>query len=196
MVPTDGWKRGEQMARNRVQGASKWLKLVNDGDKAVVVFLGQPYPREAVFVDGKYARFDDSHRVQGLKASLRFAFNVALYDSKEVKVFEQGVTVFNDLVRLRDKYDLGTRAFEIQRHGKPKDSNTKYVILPEDVLTPEQQKEFQALDLYDLAELYGDSAVAQPAPAGQGGGPAAVDATRPTPPTTVPQADDDRDLPF
>lgn len=151
------WQQTEEMAKKHDQGSSTWLKLGNDGDKAVVVFLGEPFPREVCFVDGKYMPFDDKLKAQGLKPSLRVALNVALYDTKEVKVLEQGVTFFKDLVRVREKYGIEKWAFEIQRHGAAKDPKTTYSILPEHQLTPEQQKEFQGLKLNDLDKLYGDS---------------------------------------
>jgi len=151
------WQQTEEMAKKHDQGSSTWLKLGNDGDKAVVVFLGEPFPREVCFVDGKYMPFDEKLKAQGLKPSLRVALSVALYDSKEVKVLEQGVTFFKDLVRVREKYGIERWAFEIQRHGAAKDPKTTYSILPEHQLTPEQQKEFQGLKLNDLDKLYGDS---------------------------------------
>ena len=154
------WQQTEEMAKKHDQGGSLWLKLGNDGDKAVVVFLGEPHPREVCFVDGKYMPFDEKLKAQGLKPSLRVALSVALYDSKEVKVLEQGVMFFKDLVRVREKYGLEKWAFEIQRHGAAKDPKTTYSILPEHQLSVEQQKAFQALPQHDLAKLYsgeGDS---------------------------------------
>ena len=85
------WQQTEEMAKKHDQGGSLWLKLAGDGDKAVVVFLGEPHPREVAFVDGKYVEVDEKMKAAGTKASLRVALNVALYDSKEVKVLEQGV---------------------------------------------------------------------------------------------------------
>lgn len=148
------WDRTEEMAKRHDQGGSLWLKLANDGDRAVVVFLGEPHPREVCFVDGKYIPFDDKLKAQGFKPSLRVALNVALYDSHEVKVLEQGVMFFKDLVRVREKYGLTKWAFEIQRHGAAKDPKTTYSILPEHQLSAEQQKGFQALALHDLEKLY------------------------------------------
>ena len=152
------WQQTEEMAKKHDQGGSLWLKLAADGDKAVVVFLGEPHPREVCFVDGKYVEFDDKAKQAGLKPSLRVALNVALYDSKEVKVLEQGVMFFKDLVRVREKYGLEKWAFEIQRHGAAKDPKTTYSILPEHQLSVEQQKAFQALPQHDLAKLYSGEA--------------------------------------
>ena len=153
-MATSMWQQTEEMAKKHDQGGSLWLKLGNDGDKAVVVFLGEPFPREVCFVDGKYMPLDDKLKAQGIKASLRVALNIALFDTKEVKVLEQGVMFFKDLVRVREKYGLEKWAFEIQRHGAAKDPKTTYSILPEHQLTPEQLKEFQGLKLNDLDKLY------------------------------------------
>jgi hypothetical protein len=161
------WQQTEEMAKKHDQGGSLWLKLQNDGDKAVVVFLGEPFPREVCFADGKYLPFDDKLKAQGLKPSLRVALSVALYDSKEVKVLEQGVMFFKDLVRVREKYGLDKWAFEIQRHGAAKDPKTTYSILPEHQLTAEEQRAFQALPMHDLAKLYeGEAEGAGAAPLG------------------------------
>ena len=154
MATSSMWQQTEEMAKKHDQGGSLWLKLAGDGDKAVVVFLGEPHPREVCFVDGKYVEFDDKAKQAGLKPSLRVALNVALYDSKEVKVLEQGVMFFKDLVRVREKYGIEKWAFEIQRHGAAKDPKTTYSILPEHQLSVEQQKAFQALPQHDLAKLY------------------------------------------
>ena len=148
------WQQTEEMAKKHDQSGSLWLKLAGDGDKAIVVFLGEPHPREVAFVDGTYVEVDEKMKAAGAKASLRVALNVALYDSKEVKVLEQGVMFFKDLVRVREKYGLEKWAFEIQRHGAAKDPKTTYSILPEQQLSTEQKKIFQALPQHDLAKLY------------------------------------------
>ncbi len=158
MAPNNMWQETEELAKKHDQGGSTWVKLPSDGDKTVVVFLGEPYPREVCFLDGKYVRFDEKLKEQGQKSSLRVALNVALYDTKEVKVLEQGVVFFKDLVQIRAKYGLDKWAFEVQRHGAAKDPKTSYSILPEHQLTPEQQKEFQALPLHDLEKLYTEDA--------------------------------------
>lgn len=150
------WQQTEDMAEKYDQSwsGSVWLELQNDGDKAVIVFLGEPYPREVAFVDGEYVEFDEKARQAGLKPSLRVALNVALFDTKEVKVLEQGTMFFKDLVRVRDKYGLDKWAFEVRRHGAATDPKTTYSILRERGLTPEQQRAYQALAQHDLRRLY------------------------------------------
>jgi len=160
MATTSMWDRTEEMAKRHDQGSGTWLKLAEDGDKEVVVFLGEPFPREVAFVEGKYEPFTEALRAKGHKASLRVAFNVALFESKEVKVLELGVAFFKQLLQIRSKRRLEEWAFEIQRHGAARDKNTSYSLLPEHKLTREQQAEFQALPLHDLERLY----------SGEGGG--------------------------
>ncbi|MEO7730375.1 MAG: hypothetical protein ABIY55_05345 [Kofleriaceae bacterium] len=142
------------MAKQHEQSAGLWLKLAADKDRAVVVFLGEPFPRDVCFVDGKYVLFDDKLKAQGERPSMRVAFNVALYDTKEVKVLEQGLMFFKDLVRIRNKYGLDKWAFEIQRHGAANDPKTTYSILPEHALSPDDLAQFQALERHDLAAVY------------------------------------------
>lgn len=154
MEEKDDWQLAEDMAKKHEESSSLWLKLANDGDKAVVVFLGGPYSREMCFVEGKYVLYDEAQKAAGNRSSLRVAINVALFDTKEVKVFEQGVTVFKDLVRIRQKYGLDKWAFEIERHGAAKDPKTTYSILPDQQLTAAQISEFQALARHELEEVY------------------------------------------
>lgn len=150
------WQRSESLVTTHEHGGSLWLKFPNDGDKAVVVFLGDPYPREICFVDGKYVLYNEQLKAQGHKLTVRVAINAALYATKEVKVLEMSAMLFKDLVRIRGKYGLEGRAFEVQRHGAAKDPKTTYSILPEHQLTPEQQRVFSSLTLHKLAKLYGD----------------------------------------
>ena len=163
-MATNMWEQTEEMAKKHDADSSTWLKLANDEDKAVVVFLGEPYPREVSFVDGKYVPADEAVRAAGHKVSLRVAYNVALPETGEVKVLEQGVMFFKDLVRVREKYGLEKWAFEVQRHGAAKDPKTTYSILPERQLTAEERKSFQAVELLDLPKLYAGELEKEPEP--------------------------------
>ncbi|MCP3170158.1 hypothetical protein [Myxococcus qinghaiensis] len=165
------WEQTEEMAKRHEQAGGVWLKLANDGDTAVVVFLGEPYPQEVCFLNNKYLPFDEKLRAQGLKPSLRVALNVALADTREVKVVEQAVTFFNTLRELRAKYGLEKWAFEVKRHGAAKDPKTTYSILPERQLTSEEVSAFQALRQHDLPKLY-----AAEAEGGVGASPSATSA--------------------
>ncbi|NOJ81587.1 hypothetical protein [Myxococcus xanthus] len=158
------WEQTEELAKRHEQAGGAWLKLVNDGDTAVVVFLGEPHPREVVFHEGKYVLYDEKLRAQGHKPSLRVALNVALFDTREVKVLEMGVAVFKDVRQLRAKYGLEKWAFEVKRRGAAKDPKTTYSLLPERQLTPEESSAFHALRLHNLAKLYAAEAEEDGAP--------------------------------
>jgi hypothetical protein len=69
-------------------------------------------------------------------------------------VLEQGVVFFKQLLQMRSKRSLGEWAFEVERHGAPKDPKTTYSLLPEQKLTDEERTEFQSLPLHDLEKLY------------------------------------------
>ncbi|WP_338869336.1 hypothetical protein [Myxococcus stipitatus] len=148
------WEQAAAMAKQHEQAGGSWLKLANDGDTAVVVFLGEPFPREVVFADNKFIPYDEKLKAQGHKSSLRVALNVAVYPSREVKVMEQASTFFTNLLQVRAKYGLETWAFEVKRHGAAKDPKTTYSLLPEKQLTPEEVAAFQSLQQHDLSKLY------------------------------------------
>ncbi|MCY1033235.1 hypothetical protein OV207_17400 [Corallococcus sp. BB11-1] len=164
------WEQTAAMAKQHEQQGGAWLKLANDGDTAVVVFLGEPYPREVVFLDNKFVPFDEKLKAQGHKPSLRVALNVAVYGTREVKVMEQASTFFTNLLQVRAKYGLETWAFEVKRHGAAKDPKTTYSLLPEKQLSPAEVTDFQALRLHDLPKLY----AAEAAAAASGTSPAAT----------------------
>lgn len=146
----DIWDQVADAVERHEQGAGKWLKLPNDGDRAIVAFLGDPHVSEVVFDGGRYVTATDEHRARGLKASPRVSINVVDVATGDVKVLEQGAGFFKDLARVREKYGLDSWAFEIARIGAAKDPRTTYSILPEAQLTPEQRDRFAALQLHDL----------------------------------------------
>ena len=151
------WDQAAEMANQSGKGG-RFVKLQNDGDKVDVVFLGEPFPLEVCFVNGRYVRFTEELKSQGHKSSLRVAFNVALVDSKEVKILEISVVLFKDVLQVREKYGLDRWSFEVRRRGAANDPKTTYTILPDRQLTPEQQKEFQALPLHDLESFFAETA--------------------------------------
>ncbi|XXF79762.1 hypothetical protein P2318_08375 [Myxococcaceae bacterium GXIMD 01537] len=175
------WEQTAAMAKQHEQQGGAWLKLANDGDTAVVVFLGEPHPREVVFLDNKFVPFDEKLKAQGHKPSLRVALNVAVYGTREVKVMEQASTFFTSLLQVRAKYGLETWAFEVKRHGAAKDPKTTYSLLPEKQLSPAEMTDFQALRLHDLPKLY----TAEAAGAVSGTSPAATSSTKAGEPVDV-----------
>jgi hypothetical protein len=159
----DNWERAEQFSHR--ESSSQWLKLANDGDRAVVVFVGEPHPREVVFDAGGYHTFTPEHEARGLKPTFRFPINVAVLPNFEVKVLEVGASLMRDVLRVKKKYSLETWAYEVVRRGAAKDPKTTYDLLPEQQLTAEEQRRVGALKLLDLVALYDGRAETAAAPA-------------------------------
>ncbi len=148
------WEKSKEMADRHSEGTGPWLRLANDGDKAVGVFLGDPFPREVHFVE-RYvtcAGASCPHCGDGKRPSLRVAIN--FYTGKELRVFEMGTVTFKDLLKVRDKYGLDKWSFEVERHGEAGDPKTTYSILPEERLSEKQLAEVKKLELHDLQKLY------------------------------------------
>lgn len=148
-------------------GKGIWLKLANDGDLAVVVFLGDPLGREVVFDGGKYTPFLKAHAEQGVEPKVRFSINVGVISTnvagvnpRDVKVFEMSEALYRDLFALRSKFGVTDWAYEVRRYGKPKDPKTVYKVLPERQLTTEEKAWQSGARLTNLRQLYD----------GQGGG--------------------------
>ena len=132
--------------------SSMFVRLPEDGSKIVGVFLGEPYAREVIWTGVSYETYsEETHKSD--RPSLRVALNFFELKSKELKVYECGVVVFKDILRLREKYGLDKWSFEILRHGIGKD--TTYSILPEDQLSSEQIEWLKTkVQLIDLAKVY------------------------------------------
>lgn len=162
----NSWDKSKQLADRHSEGAGPWLRLANDSDKAVGVFLGDPYPREVHFVERyvKCVGASCTHCADGKKPSLRVSIN--FYTGKEVKVFEMGTVAFQSLLTVRDKFGLDKWSFEVQRHGAAGDPKTTYTLLPEERLSDKQLADLKKLELQDLQKLYESSEAAS---AGSGG---------------------------
>lgn len=142
-------------------GKGPWLKLADDGDMAVVVFLGDPLGREVVFDSGKYTPFTGAHKEQGIDPKVRFSINVGVLATNvsgikppEVRVFEMSAPLYTDVFALRNKFGVTDWAYEIVRSGKPKDPQTTYRALPERNLTADDKGWMAAATLTNLRHLY------------------------------------------
>ena len=145
------WKHIEELARQAEQGI--WLALEMDGDSTTVVFLGDPFAREVVFLDGKYVAFNDEHRARGLRPTVRIAINVAIVDTGDVLVFERGVLFFKELAAMRERFPLDRWSFEIERNGAAGSLKTTYRVVQEKALGADERRAYAQLPRYDLARL-------------------------------------------
>src|SRR5687768_165379 len=96
------WELTDELVKKHDQAGGSWLKL-NDGGKAVVVFLGEPFPREVVFKGGKYEAYSEEHKKEGLSPTVRVMFNVAMLATGELKILEQSIGFYKDLCTVKAK---------------------------------------------------------------------------------------------
>jgi hypothetical protein len=160
----EGWQAPAEQ-RGRGDGKQIWLKLANDGDVAVVVFLADPFRREVVFEEGRQVSFSRDHAQQGLEPKLRHAINVGVFATNvvgirtpDVKVLEMSGALYRDVFALRTKYGVADWAFEITRHGKARDPQTIYRVLPERQVTADERVWMTKAPLTNLRSLYQDRA--------------------------------------
>jgi hypothetical protein len=154
---SNGWDQAKGLAdKHSGSGSGLFVRLANDRDKVVGVFVGDPYARETHWTGERYEVCTGegcSICAEGKRPNLRVSMNFYVPAERDLKIIEGGVTWFKDLLKARDKYGLDKWLFEIERHGAAGDPKTSYTILPEEKLTPEQTKEIDALRLHDLPKV-------------------------------------------
>lgn len=152
----DGWNHAKELAEKVDRNSdSRFVKLTEDGDKAVGVFVGGPFAREVHWSGERYVTcLGDGCKFcgGGKKPSLRVAINFYLLPEKELKIMENGRRWFEDLLKVREKYGLENWSFEIQRNGASGDTSTSYTILPEEKLNDTLKAEIAKLELHNLEE--------------------------------------------
>jgi hypothetical protein len=157
------WDGVKERIESADDGASLWVKLRDNGDKVVGVFLGDPYPREVIWTGERYVDASKPEAKpflkEGKKPSLRIVINLAVRTEKgwEVKALEQTATFFKDVMKVDAKYGLDSWSFEIERHGGAGDPKTTYSILPEEKLGKDDVKALEQLELLDLEGIYEQS---------------------------------------
>ena len=138
----------------------RFLRLEEDGDRAIVFFAGEPFARY-VYWDGQQTR--EWTEGCGQKKNLRVAMNVVLCSVTDgeleiigVKVLEQGKRFFQNVSKRDKKYGIRDWIFEIERSGGKGDTDTTYDIDAEYELSDKQREKLKAVKLIDLEELYSE----------------------------------------
>jgi len=154
---SDAWEHAQELAERHAASGGLFVKLANDGDKIVGIFMGAPHARETHWDQDRYVdcsgKGDCGLCEAGTKASLRTAMNFYVGEEKAVKIVEGGVSWFNNLMKCRAKYGLTNWSFEIERHGAANDPRTTYTLLPHEQLTTEDLKLLGTLELHDLGDV-------------------------------------------
>ena len=129
---------------------SDWFQLKNDGDVARVQFMLNSIDDIPIFSTHKVKIGDKERYVDCLRnpqdpldacpfcaagmpaRAVRFIV-MFQHDDNKVKIWERGRQFISKLQGLINRYNpLEQKVFEIERHGKAGDTNTKYEIYPLD----------------------------------------------------------------
>lgn len=146
----DDWEQAEELTKKHASG--KFGKL-EDGMSCVGAFVGAPFAIETHWVGAASVRCTGEGCPmcrKGVPTKVRVRMNFFDFAQNAMKIWEGGPPFLRDLKVLKKKYGLGDQAFEITRQGTGK--NTKYIILPDKPLTPEQRAKIAAVQLHNLAE--------------------------------------------
>jgi len=130
-------------------GSVDFLKL-KDKESVTGVFRGDVHEFSGIWKDGKQTVVPDGTA----GASFRFRINFVTKENNELvsKIWEQGVTVYNQLKDLHTEYNLLETIVKITRSGSGP-SDTSYSILPikKHEVTKEMEKQMSAVELKELA---------------------------------------------
>jgi hypothetical protein len=132
-------------------GPSSFLRL-KDGDVVRGIVVGDIQETYKKWVNGKGVECAPDEPGAGL----RFKVNIIVDENGGLvaKIWEFGITIYNQLKDINDEYPLETTKIKVSRQGSTKD-NTSYTVLPlvsaKDKLSEAQLKKINAIDLHELA---------------------------------------------
>ena len=142
---SDGWKRASEMAKKHSDNLTGMFVKLKPNEKIVCAICGEPYPYKVKWQDGRTQIVPDDSDIQ---ANFRTAINCYIFAEKKMKILDMGINLFKDVEKVKDKYSLDKKSYEIQRHGEG--TKTTYSILPDEPITDEQKNEINASPLNDL----------------------------------------------
>lgn len=133
-------------ANPETNGSADFLKL-KDKETVTGVFRGEVYEFTGLWKEGKF--------LLGEGKSFRFRVNFITKDETGAyvaKVWEQGVTVYNQLKDLHAEYDLPQTIVKITRSGSGP-SDTSYSVLPikKSEVSEALEKQLAAVELKDIS---------------------------------------------
>ena len=167
---TNAWDKAQTLADKHGNQGGLFVKMANDGDSVIGAFCGDPCAREVVWTGERYADYDpDDPSHASLRATSRFSMNFFVPAEAAMRVIEGSRAWFTDVLKVRKKYGLNKRTFEIERHGAAGDPKTSYSILPEAEIDKELAATIAAAELHDLDAVL----------SGGGGGSSKSETTKP-----------------
>ena len=155
MATWDGFEG--KMSKGGEGGGGGFLRLVDDGDHALVAFVGEPVWHEIVWSGEAYEEYSlEQHGPRATaKPSRRAA--VAVYDFAEsrCKVLDMAKSAQGAALAAVRKFSPEKWAFEISRKGAKGSTDTTYGVLPDHELTPAELAAISAAARPDIHALLG-----------------------------------------
>lgn len=133
------------------EGSDKFLKI-KPGTSQVGVLRGEIYDYFVLWADGKTQIVSSTTP----KAKPRFRVNVVVYDAESKKmipkIFEFGLTVYNQFAEIAEHYDITRMKVSIARKGEKLDTEWTVMPLvgPKHDLSETAMKMIEAVDLLQL----------------------------------------------
>ena len=142
-----------------------WFQLKSDGDVGRVQFMLNSIDDIPIFSTHKIKVGDKERHIDclrnpqdpvdacpfcaaGLPAKAVRFIVMYQHDDGKVKIWERGRQFLSKLQGLINRYNpLENKVFEIERHGKAGDTNTKYELYPVDGVTPVDMEEIETPEL-------------------------------------------------
>lgn len=134
-----------------VGSGGNFLKL-KDGEEIIGILRGEVLEFTSKIVDNRWQTCDMMD--DGAKFRFRVNFvpfkNISEGFELQPKIWEQGPTIYHILKGLADDYEMSQTVIKVKRNGTGRD--TQYTIIPSGKfkLTPELEKQLQAIELLDL----------------------------------------------
>jgi hypothetical protein len=150
----DSWDVAETRAANHKSGGT-FLKI-EDKEKVVLAFIGEVVIRDIWYnkVTSKYEDWTAEHEKAGKKPTPHYLANVYVPKEDAVMVIEMSNATFKEVIKVKKKYGLDKKLFEVEREGTAKD--TSYTILPDDDLSDKIRAKIETHKLHDLKNLRDD----------------------------------------
>jgi hypothetical protein len=144
-----------------------FLRLADDGDHALVAFVGEPTIHYTVWTGETYEEYDSN--VHGPRATAKPSMRaaVAVYDLMEraMKVWDMPKSAQAAALAAVRKFDHLKWSFEITRSGAKGSTSTTYGVMPDHELTPDELSSVGAASLPDIRGVLGLAEEAEPAAA-------------------------------
>jgi hypothetical protein len=139
-----------------------WLRLEDDGARAVVAFLGDPHVRDVHWIAKRSERCPGSalctHCAMGAKPKRRFCLNAYVLAVDATQAWETNAVTFESLIRIHHGGGFERTLFTILRKGAKGEVKTTYEVTPAEPITNDLRKTLGRVRLHDLDELLGDAA--------------------------------------